>query len=284
MPDATTAHSVGSALAWARTVIDPVDARVLLRHVLECSAAALVTRSGEALPPACWQRLEDLVRRRERGEPVAYLVGEREFYGRTFKVTPAVLIPRPETELLVELALAHCDHRRQPRLLDLGTGSGVLAITLALELPDASVCAVDRSRPALWVAMANAAQAGASISFVESDWFEGLGSERFDLIVANPPYVAGSDPHLEMGDLRFEPRLALAAGPEGLDDLERIVSTAPAYLEADGWLFLEHGYDQAAAVRSRLLDAGFVDVASWPDLAGIDRVTGGRRLRPSAAP
>jgi release factor glutamine methyltransferase len=280
---AATAPSIARALAWARPRIDAVDGRILLRHVLGCSAVELVTRGEELLAPANWGRFEELVRRREAGEPVAYLIGEREFYGRTFRVTPAVLIPRPETELLVELALARCVDRRQPRVLDMGTGSGILAITLALELPDASVCAVDRSRQALWVAMANAAQAGASVSFVESDWFAGLGSERFDLIVANPPYVAAADPHLGEGDVRFEPRSALAAGPEGLDDLDSIISEAPAYLEPNGWLLLEHGYDQAAAVRSRLVDAGFVDVASWQDLAGIDRATGGRRLRPSAA-
>lgn len=283
MASTATVPTVSGALAWSRPRIDMVDARILLRHVLGYSAVELVTRGDQPLPLALWERFEELVERRESGEPVAYLIGEREFFGRTFKVTPAVLIPRPETELLVELALARCVDLRQPRLLDLGTGSGVLAVTLALELPDASVCAVDRSRQALWVAMANAAQAGASVSFVESDWFAGLGSERFDLIVANPPYVAAADPHLAQGDVRFEPRSALAAGPEGLDDLERIVSTAPAYLEPSGWLLLEHGYDQAAAVRSRLLDAGFVDVATWQDLGGVERVTGGRRLRAAAA-
>src|SRR5574338_888598 len=282
MGERAAALSVAGALTWARQRIAPVDARVLLRHVLACSAAGLVTRSGDVLDARELGRFEELVKRRETGEPVAYLIGEREFYGRTFKVTPAVLIPRPETELLVELALARCVDRRQPRLLDLGTGSGILAVTLALELPDASVCAVDRSRAALWVAMANAARAGASVSFVESDWFAGLGDERFDLIVANPPYVAAGDPHLVEGDLRFEPRSALAAGPEGLDDLQRIIAGAPAYLEAGGWLLLEHGYDQAAAARARLLDAGFVDVATWRDLAGIERVTVGRRLRLSA--
>lgn len=282
MTKAAAAPSISGALAWARPKIGAVDARVLLRHVLACSAAGLVTRGEERLEPAARARFEALVERREAGEPVAYLVGEREFYGRSFRLTPAVLIPRPETELLVELAMACCVELRQPRILDLGTGSGILAVTLALELPDASVCAVDRSRDALWVAMANAAGAGASVSFVESDWFAALGSERFDLIVANPPYVAAADPHLEQGDVRFEPREALAAGPEGLDDLDRIAAGAPAYLEPNGWLFLEHGYDQAPAVRSRLLDAGFVDVASWQDLAGTERVTGGRRLRPSA--
>jgi release factor glutamine methyltransferase len=279
---AAAAHSIADALAWARQRIAAVDSRVLLRHVLNCSPARLVTQGDDVLESTARERFEALVKRRAAGEPVAYLVGEREFYGRMFKITPAVLIPRPETELLVELALARCLDRRQPRLLDLGTGSGILAITLALELPDASVCAVDRSREALWVAMANAAGAGASVSFVESDWFVGLGSERFDLIVANPPYVAAADPHLDEGDVRFEPRSALAAGPEGLDDLDCIIAQAPTYLEASGWLLMEHGYDQAAAVRSRLLDAGFVDVASWQDLAGIERVTGGRRLRPAA--
>lgn len=283
MVKATVAHTVAAALAWARLRIGAMEARVLLRHVLACNTAGLVTRGEEPLELAAWERFETLVERRTAGEPIAYLVGEREFYGRTFKLTPAVLIPRPETELLVELALARCVDSRQPRLLDLGTGSGILAITLALELPDACVCAVDRSREALWVAMANAASVGASVSFVQSDWFSALGSERFDLIVANPPYVAAADPHLEQGDLRFEPRSALAAGPEGLDDLERIIAQAPEYLEPNGWLLLEHGYDQGATVRSRLLDAGFVEVASWLDLAGIERVTGGRRLRPSPA-
>jgi release factor glutamine methyltransferase len=279
---AAAAYTIAGALTWARPRIGAVDARVLLRYVLACSVARLVTQGEGPLESAAWGRFEELVKRREAGEPVAYLVGEREFYGRAFKLTPAVLIPRPETELLVELALVRCVDRRQPRLLDLGTGSGILAITLALELPDASVCAVDRSRDALWVAMANAAGAGASVSFVESDWFAALGSERFDLIVANPPYVATADPHLKEGDVRFEPRSALAAGPEGLDDLERIIADAPAYLDCNGWLLTEHGHDQAAAVRSRLLDAGFIDVASWQDLAGIERVTGGRRLLPAA--
>lgn len=283
MSQGVAAHTVTGALAWARRHIAPMDARILLRHVLKCSAANLVTRSGDALDPGELARFEELVRRREAGEPVAYLVGEREFYGRTFKLTPAVLIPRPETELLVELALGRCAGVRQPRILDLGTGSGALAITLALEIPDASVCAVDRFREALWVAMANAAGAGASVSFVESDWFARLGAERFDLIVANPPYVSVHDPHLEQGDVRFEPRTALAAGPEGLDDLDRIIAGAPAYLEADGWLLLEHGYNQATAVRARLLDAGFVEVASWKDLAGIERATAGRRLRTPAS-
>ncbi len=270
------APDIAGALGWARGQIDLMDARVLLRHVLQCPAARLVAWPEERLDAADWAIFCELVERRVAGEPVAYLIGEREFYGRSFLVTPAVLIPRPDTELLVELALAHFGAERQARVLDLGTGSGALAVTLALELAEADVTALDRSREALWVAMANAARLGASVSFVQSDWFSALGDERYQLIVANPPYIAAADPHLEEGDLRFEPRTALAAGPAGLDDLAEIVAAAPARLEAGGWIFLEHGYDQAVAARGLLADAGFASIASWKDLAGIERVSGGQ--------
>ena len=269
---------IAGALGWAKQRIDLMEARVLLRHVLQCPASRLIAWPETRLEPEDWARYRELVERRVAGEPVAYLTGEREFYGREFMVTPAVLIPRPDTELLVELAVAHVAGMQRARLLDLGTGSGALAITLALELEGADVTAIDRSREALWVAMANAARLGASVSFVQSDWFAGLGEERFQLIVANPPYIASADEHLEQGDLRFEPRTALAAGPAGLDDLAEIVARAPAHLEAEGWLFLEHGYDQASAVRGLLADAGFAAIASWKDLAGIERVSGGRWL------
>jgi len=251
---------------------------VLLRHVLQCPAARLVAWPEQKLAVEDWAEYRALVERRAAGEPVAYLTGTREFYGREFLVTPAVLIPRPETELLVELALAHFPGWRGLRVLDMGTGSGALAVTLALELEAPEVVALDRSREALWVAMANAAKLGASVSFVQSDWFGALGDEQFELIVSNPPYVAAGDPHLEQGDVRFEPRGALAAGPQGLDDLAEIVAGAPARLVDGGWLFLEHGYDQAAAARSLLADAGFAAIASWADLAGIERVSGGRWL------
>ncbi len=267
---------IAGALGWARGQIDLMDARVLLRHVLQCPAARLVAWPEERLDAADWAIFRELVERRVAGEPVAYLIGEREFFGRSFLVTPAVLIPRPDTELLVELALAHFSGERRVRALDLGTGSGALAVTLALELEGADVTALDRSREALWVAMANAARLGASVSFVQSDWFAALGDERYQLIVANPPYIAAADPHLEEGDLRFEPRTALAAGPAGLDDLAEIVAAAPARLEAGGWLFLEHGYDQAVAARGLLADAGFASITSWKDLAGIERVSGGQ--------
>lgn len=281
VPPPAASVDIAGALAWARRLIELMDARVLLRHVLQCPAARLVAWPEQRLEAADWAAYRGLVERRAAGEPVAYLTGAREFYGREFRVTPAVLIPRPDTELLVELALAHFAGRRGVRLLDLGTGSGALAVTLALELDAPEVTALDRSREALWVAMANAARLGASVSFVQSDWFAALGEERFELIVANPPYIAAADPHLDEGDLRFEPRGALAAGAIGLDDLTEIVAAAPARLEAGGWLFLEHGYDQAAAVRGLLADAGFASIASWKDLAGIERASGGRwRGRP----
>lgn len=273
-----SAVDVAGALAWARRHVAMMDARVLLCHVLQCPAARLVAWPEAPLDAADWAAFRQLIERRLAGEPVAYLVGEREFYGRSFLVTPAVLIPRPETELLIELALAHFGARRAVRVLDLGTGSGALAISLALELHEAEVIGLDRCREALWVAMANAARLGASVSFVQSDWFDALGDERFELIVANPPYVAAGDPHLEQGDLRFEPRTALASGAAGLDDLASIIHGAPARLEAQGWLFVEHGHDQAAAVRSLFTDAGFASIASWKDLAGIERVSGGRWL------
>jgi release factor glutamine methyltransferase len=269
---------IAGALEWARKRIDAVDARALLRHVLQCPASRLVAFPESRLAPAQWADFGALVERRAAGEPVAYLVGARAFYGYDLVVTPAVLIPRPDTELLVELALAHFGDKPGARVLDLGTGSGALAVALALELPNADVTAVDRSREALLVAMANAARLGASVSFVLSDWFSALGGDRFQLIVANPPYIAAGDPHLEQGDLRFEPQTALASGPEGLDDLAEIAAEAPHHLEPGGWLFMEHGYDQAMRVRSLLTDAGFASIASHRDLAGIERVTGGQWL------
>lgn len=275
MPETT---DIAGALGWAKQRIDQMEARVLLRHVLQCPASKLVAWPELVLNADDWAQYRGLVERREAGEPVAYLTGTREFYGREFMVTPAVLIPRPDTELLVELAVAHFAGVPRARLLDMGTGSGALAVTLALELDAADVTAIDRSREALWVAMANAARLGASVSFVQSDWFSGLGEERFQLIVANPPYIAAADEHLEQGDLRFEPRTALAAGPQGLDDLAEIAARAPEHLEEGGWLFLEHGYDQSSMVRGLLADAGFAAITSWKDLAGIERVSGGRWL------
>lgn len=217
------------------------------------------------------------VERRATGEPMAYILGEREFYGRHFQVSPAVLIPRPETELIVDLVRERIGSKSAPRILDLGTGSGALAVTLALEIPEARVTAVDLSPAALAVAHGNAASLGAAVRFIESDWFAAVDATGFDFIVSNPPYIADEDPHLNDGDVRFEPRTALASGPAGFDDLRRIAQEAPAFLAPGGWLLMEHGYDQAAMVRDLLVSFGFQEVASALDLAGIERTSYGCR-------
>ena len=269
--------SIGAALALARGRLPASEARLLLREILGCTAAQIAAYPERALAAGQAGRFVELLTRRVAGEPVAYLLGEREFYGRRFGVSPAVLIPRPETELVVDLVRARVAPGSAPAILDLGTGSGALAVTLALEVPAAQVTAVDFSASALSVARANAAALAASVRFVESDWFAALDAARFDFIVSNPPYIAENDPHLAQGDVRFEPATALAAGPTGLDDLRRISAAAPGFLAAGGWLMMEHGYDQAAAVRDLLVAAGFVEVASAQDLAGIERISFGRR-------
>ena|SRR5690554_161528 len=272
------APDVATALEWARNHIVRADARILMRRVLVCDAARLIAHPEQQLSPVEWEDFRHYVERRAAGEPIAYLTGEREFFGYGLMVTPAVLIPRPETELLVELAVTHFGDRSNARVLDLGTGSGAVAVAIAKELPQADVTAVDRSREALLVAMANAARLRVSVSFVLSDWFAELKGESFQLIVANPPYVAAADPHLEEGDVRFEPQTALVSGPEGLNDLAAIIARAPYHLEPGGWIFLEHGFDQAARVRGLLVDAGFSAIDSWRDLSGIERISGGKWL------
>lgn len=266
-----------AALARARALIGAVDARVLMQQVSGLSAAGLIAEGARALSASELETFEALVARRAAGEPVAYLVGAREFFGRMFGVSPAVLIPRPETEHLIEMALRVLAEVERPRVLDMGTGSGVIAITLALEKPGARVTAVDASSAALEVARDNAARLGAKVHFVESDWFAAIEDARFDLIVANPPYIAANDAHLGEGDLRFEPRGALTdQSVDGLASVRAIIAGAPAHLAAGGWLWLEHGYDQAAACRALLVDAGFTQVTSERDLAGIERASGGR--------
>lgn len=256
--------------------IDAIDARVLLRTVLGVDDAYLVAHGSDPASAQHETQFRALAIRRQAGEPVAYLVGEREFYGHVYKVTPAVLIPRPETELLVELALERTPSRDMRRVLDLGTGSGCIAITVALARPAARVTALDRSEDALAVAHENAQRLEAgNVEFRISNWFAAVSGETFDVIVANPPYVAEGDPHLAQGDLRFEPLTALVAGMGGMDDIRRIVSGARAHLTRGGWLLFEHGYDQAARCRELLLQAGFVDAQSWRDLAGVERVSGG---------
>ncbi len=252
-----------------------LEARMLAQAVLGVSRAWLVAHGREAPAEDRRSLLDGLLQRRLAGEPMAHILGEREFYGRRFRVGPATLIPRPETEHLVEAALARA-HPGKVRVLDLGTGSGCVAITLALERPHWHVTGIDVSAAALAVARDNAAALGAAVDLRESDLFDALAGERFDLIVGNPPYVSAGDPHLDQGDVRFEPRLALVSGADGLDHIRRIARRAPAHLAAGGWLILEHGWDQAEAVAALLECSGFVDGFMQRDLAGQARISGGR--------
>ncbi|MBB3117167.1 peptide chain release factor N(5)-glutamine methyltransferase [Pseudoduganella violacea] len=258
-----------------QTRLDAVDNRILVCHALSLNRVGLITQSERMLTEAEAARLSDLIERRLRGEPVAYIIGQREFYGLAFEVSDAVLIPRPETELLVELALERLPPRG--RVLDMGTGSGAIAVALAHSRPDAAVSALDVSPAALAVAQRNAAANQAPVRFLHSSWYAALdGGERFELIVSNPPYIASGDRHLSEGDLRFEPVGALTDHADGLSALRTIIAGAPRHLLGQGWLLMEHGYDQAAAVRGLLAAAGYLEVQSWQDLAGIERVSGGR--------
>jgi release factor glutamine methyltransferase len=260
--------------------IEPVDARLLLQHVLGISHAALIAHDERELAEDERRRFLALAARRAAGEPVAYLLGWREFYGRHFAVNPAVLIPRPETELLVDQALQRLPPDARIEVLDLGTGSGNIALTLALERPRCAVTAVDASASALAIALENArALRAGNAEFRQGDWYGPVAGRSFDLIVSNPPYVADTDPHLGRGDLRFEPPAALRAGPDGLAAIRQIVALASEYLRPNGWLLFEHGYDQAHACRCLLAEAGFVDVTTASDLAELPRVSGGRKAR-----
>jgi len=256
--------------------IAPLDARVLLRAVLRVGDAYIAAHPEQQLTDEQREKYQALLQRRRAGEPIAYLTGEREFYSLAFKVTPGVLIPRPETELLVDLALERAAPGRAFRVLDLATGSGCVAVAIARNCKHAEVTATEVSRAALALACANAARHGAAIELLESDWFEALAARRFDVIVANPPYVAAHDPHLEKGDARFEPREALVAGPTGYECIDTIVAQSSLYLNPAGWLIFEHGYDQAAGARARLNGAGFRAVFTVRDLARLERVSGGR--------
>ena len=270
------ATALGLTRAEAR-----LEARVLAAHALGVNRAWLAAHGDDTLAPAQAAAMERCIARRLRGEPVAYITGRREFYGLEFIVTPDVLIPRPETELLVDLALERLPAERPCRVLDLGTGSGVLALTLAHLRPKAEITAVDRCPAALATARRNAQALGLErVRFVQADWYPQGGVHNFDMIVSNPPYVAEADPHLDRGDLRFEPRGALAAGPDGLDAIRVIVTGTPAHLRPGGWLLLEHGCDQAPACRALLAGAGLLSILTLDDLAGLPRVTGGRLPSP----
>ena len=269
---------LADALKQAEREIGSVDAMALMCHSLKRNRAFVLAHYGDPMDERDLMGFELMVSSRKLGTPVAYLIGKREFYSREFIVTPDVLIPRPETEVLVDQALERLSEASAPksaRILDLGTGSGAIAITLALQ-SRVHVTATDHSEPALSVARGNAARLGASVDFIQSNWYSALAGKRFDLIVANPPYVAAGDPHLSQGDLRFEPKSALTDGShDGQSSIRAIVEGAPGHLNPGGWLLFEHGYDQAEACRGLLRKRGFEGLVSVPDLAGIARVAGG---------
>ncbi|MCO7461037.1 peptide chain release factor N(5)-glutamine methyltransferase [Stenotrophomonas maltophilia] len=256
------------------------EAELLLLHVLDRPRSWLFAHATDPLATADQAAFEALLARRVAGEPVAYLIGRRGFWTLDLEVDPATLIPRPETELLVELALERLPPERTLQLADLGTGSGAIALALASERPQAHVLATDASPGALAVAARNAARHELrNVRFAEGgyDWYAPLQGARFDLIASNPPYIASDDPHLEQGDLRFEPATALSSGVDGLDDIRRIVDGGQAHLLPGGWLLIEHGWDQGAAIRALFEAAGFTDVQTVQDLEQRDRITLGQR-------
>jgi release factor glutamine methyltransferase len=265
--------------ALAQSGLVPVDAKALLAHAMGRNRSWLAAHDDEALTPAQAQAFFTLCRRRVDGEPVAYLTGTREFWGLELAVTPDVLIPRPETETLVEFALAKLPRDRPVCILDLGTGSGAIALALAHDRPNATVLATDRSDAALAVARNNAQRLQlTNVEFAAADWYSGVPAEHWDLIASNPPYVGAVDPYLQEGDLRFEPASALSSGLDGLAALRVIVGGARDRLVAGGWLVVEHGHDQSEAVRDLFRAAGFADVSASRDLAGISRVVAGNHL------
>ena len=254
-----------------------VDARLLLQHSLGVNHAWLIANMHNELTDAQLESFDKLLSRRLNGEPVAYILGTREFYGLLIKTTSATLIPRPDTETLVEAALDKLPTNQNLKVLDLGTGTGAIALAIGKSRPHADVTAVDFSHEALSVAQENAQNLQiTNVRFLQSDWFSSLQGEKFDVIVSNPPYIAEDDTHLTQGDLRFEPLTALASGNDGLDDIRRIIQAAPSHLNRNGWLMLEHGYDQAEKVGELLTLHGFEQVSHVPDLSGTLRVTLGR--------
>ena len=273
MPDTLTVRQ-----ALAQCGLAPVDANALLAHVLGKDRAWLVAHATDQLLQKDSDIFFAAAKRRRDGQPVAYLTGTREFYSLSLQVTPDVLIPRPETETLVEAALAYIAKDAAARILDLGTGTGAIALAIARERPRAEVMAIDVSDAALAVATANAQRLGiGNVRFAQSNWYAGLDGTRFDVIVSNPPYIAADDPHLREGDLRFEPRAALTPGGDGLDALRAIIADAPEHLSAGATLLVEHGYDQSDAVHALFAQHGFVDLKRWRDLAGHWRVAGASR-------
>ncbi len=273
MKPSSLPESLGQLLAAARArLADPREAAILVTHALGISRTTLYAHLKRAVSAAEAKHALELVERRAAGVPVAYLTGEREFYGLPLTVTPDVLIPRPETELLVELALARLRNLQTPVIADLGTGSGAIALAIAHARPDARVLAVDRSDAALAVAATNRqALSLNNVTLVHGDWLAPLRPDGFDLIVSNPPYVASGDPHLDAGDLRFEPRQALVSGPDGLNAIRRLITEARAYLRPGGSLILEHGAEQQEAICAILAEYGYANIGTHSDLASLPR-------------
>ncbi len=256
-----------------------LDAELLCMHVLKKHRAFLYAYGDKCLTHLEINQLERLVKKRIEGVPIAYLMGRREFYSREFEVNEATLIPRPETELLVSTALELLKSSKVLNVLELGVGSGAIAITLAKEKPHWHILAVDQCKQALAIAEKNRdAHAAKNVALIHSNWFDAVLEKSFDLIISNPPYLAESDPHQHQGDVKFEPKNALLSGVAGLDDLKHIIQTAPDYLAPGGLLLLEHGYTQGEAVRLLLLQAGYQNAQTWKDINQLDRVTGGFKL------
>jgi release factor glutamine methyltransferase len=275
--------SIEQALQRAAAKLNSADgameARLLLQQVLGVNRAWLIAHANDVLQTNRNEEFHALLTRRLAGEPIAYLIQQREFYGLQLRVSPATLIPRPDSETLVDAALEKIPHPsiKPITVLDLGTGSGAIALAIAHNRPQASMLAVDASDAALTVAQDNASELKLSnVQFALSDWYANLAEQRFDVIVSNPPYIAKNDPHLSQGDLRFEPLSALAAGVDGLDDIRQILEQGLIHLKPQGWLMLEHGYDQGAAVRELMAQAGLLEIATRQDLGGNDRVTLGK--------
>ncbi|MDH5632064.1 MAG: peptide chain release factor N(5)-glutamine methyltransferase [Gammaproteobacteria bacterium] len=277
MPVTTVQQALLRAAAQLAESESPkLDAEVLLRHVTGLNATTLITQADTGLNETQLASYQDVVARRAAGEPVAYITGAREFWTINLLVNRHTLVPRPETELVVESVLERVDTDSVARIADLGTGSGAIAIAVKVERPKCAIVACDSSKDALEVASTNAKHNNTDISFVQSHWFDQLAQQRFHIIATNPPYVAQGDPHLRQGDLRFEPATALSSGIDGLDDIREIVSNAPDHLLDNGWLILEHGYDQGESVRTLLTEHGFSNISTRRDLAGHERVTQGQ--------
>lgn len=273
-----TPLTVAQAMQHARQQgVDRLDAQLLLCEAVQQSHAWLLAHGSETLPPAQQTRFLDGLARRATGEPLAYILGDKAFFGLTLTVSPDVLIPRPDTETLVEWALELIPAQTATTVLDLGTGSGAIALAIQHQRPQAQVTAVDASEAALRMAQANAQRLNLPVEFRHGSWLAPVAGRRFELIVSNPPYIAEGDPH--MAALGFEPRQALTAGPDGLDDLRQIIAAAPAHLQPGGWLLLEHGYDQPVAVAQLLTERGFSNVSARFDLGGQRRCTGGQAPR-----